>query len=77
VGSPLENLFIGDNVEIPNINSFANFASAGGTTSILDADLIRDVTFLTGGYPARSSIGHRASSRSHNARAVAKRSANG
>ncbi len=51
-GSPLENLFVVDNVEIPNINNFANFASAGGTTSILDADLIRDVTFLTGGYPA-------------------------
>ena len=51
-GSPLENLFIVDNVEIPNINNFANFASAGGTTSLLDPDLIRDVTFLTGGYPA-------------------------
>lgn len=51
-GSPLENLFIVDNVEIPNINTFANFASAGGTVSILDAAMIRDVTFLTGGYPA-------------------------
>ena len=51
-GSPLENLFIVDNIEIPNINSFANFASAGGTVSILDPALIRDVTFLTGGYPA-------------------------
>ena len=51
-GSPLENLVIVDNVEIPNINAFANFASAGGTVSILDAQLIDDVTFLTGGYPA-------------------------
>jgi hypothetical protein len=51
-GSPLENLFIVDNVEIPNINAFANFASAGGTVSILDAALIQDVTFLTGGYPS-------------------------
>jgi outer membrane receptor protein involved in Fe transport len=51
-GSPLENLFIVDNIEIPNINSFANFASAGGTVSILDAALLQDVTFLTGGYPA-------------------------
>jgi hypothetical protein len=51
-GSPLENLFVVDNVEIPNINAFANFASAGGTVSILDAQLIQDVTFLTGGYPA-------------------------
>jgi hypothetical protein len=51
-GSPLENLFVVDNIEIPNINTFANFASAGGLTSILDADLIRDVNFMTGGFPA-------------------------
>lgn len=51
-GSPLENLFVVDNIEIPNINSFATFASAGGTVSILDAALLQDVTFLTGGYPA-------------------------
>jgi hypothetical protein len=59
-GSPLENLYIVDNVEIPNINTFANFASAGGTVSILDAQLIQDVTFLTGGFPA--SYGNRTSS---------------
>jgi outer membrane receptor protein involved in Fe transport len=51
-GSPLENLFIVDNVEIPNINSFATFASAGGTTSLLDAEMLQDVTFLSGGFPA-------------------------
>lgn len=51
-GSPLENLFVVDNVEVPNINSFANFAAAGGTNSLLDSELIRDITFLTGGYPA-------------------------
>ncbi len=51
-GSPLENLFVVDNIEIPNINSFANLASMGGTSSLLDVQLIEDVTFLTGGYPA-------------------------
>jgi outer membrane receptor for ferrienterochelin and colicin len=51
-GSPLENLFIIDNVEIPNINAFANFSSAGGTVGLLDAALLQDVTFLTGGYPS-------------------------
>lgn len=51
-GSPLENLFIVDNIEVPNINTFANFASAGGTVGILDAGLIQDVSFLTGGYPS-------------------------
>lgn len=59
-GSPLENLFIVDNVEVPNINTFANFASAGGQVSILDAAMIRDVTFLTGGFP--SVFSNRASS---------------
>ena len=59
-GSPLENLFIVDNVEIPNINSFANFASAGGTVSLVDVQLIDNVTFLTGGYPAP--FGNRTSS---------------
>jgi len=55
-GSPLENLFLVDNVEIPNINAFANFASAGGTVSLLDAELLQDVTFLTGGYPAPDAL---------------------
>ncbi len=59
-GSPLENLYIFDNVEIPNINSFATFASAGGTVSMLDVQLIDHVTFLTGGYPAP--FGNRTSS---------------
>lgn len=30
-GSPLEDLHVADNEEIPNINSFASFASAGGS----------------------------------------------
>lgn len=51
-GSPLENLFIVDNIEVPNINTFANFGSAGGTVGILDSALIEDASFLTGGYPA-------------------------
>ena len=59
-GSPLENLYIVDNVEVPNINTFATFASAGGTVSILDVQLIDNVTFLTGGYPAP--FGNRTSS---------------
>jgi outer membrane receptor protein involved in Fe transport len=59
-GSPLENLYIVDNVEIPNINTFATLASAGGTVSMLDAAMIQNVTFLTGGYPA--TYGNRASS---------------
>jgi hypothetical protein len=59
-GSPLENLFVVDNIEIPNINSFATSASAGGSVGLVDASLIRDVTFLSGGYPAP--FGNRVSS---------------
>jgi hypothetical protein len=51
-GSPLENLYVVDNVEIPNINHFANFASAGGPVGLLNSELLADVTFLSGGYPA-------------------------
>jgi hypothetical protein len=59
-GSPLENLYIVDNIEIPNINSFATFASAGGTVGLIDVQLIDNVTFLTGGFPAP--FGNRTSS---------------
>jgi hypothetical protein len=59
-GSPLENLFIVDNIEIPNINAFATSASAGGSVGLIDAALIRNVSFLTGGYPAP--FGNRVSS---------------
>jgi hypothetical protein len=59
-GSPLENLFIVDNIEIPNINAFANFSSAGGTVGLVDSALVEDVTFLSGGYPA--AYGNRVSS---------------
>jgi hypothetical protein len=59
-GSPLENLFVVDNVEVPNINAFATSASAGGSAGLVDSSLIRDVTFLSGGYPAP--FGNRVSS---------------
>jgi hypothetical protein len=59
-GSPLENLYVVDNVEIPNINTFATFASAGGTVGMLDVQVIDNVTFLTGGFPAP--FGNRTSS---------------
>jgi hypothetical protein len=59
-GSPLENLFVVDNIEIPNINAFATSASAGGSVGLIDASLIRNVSFLTGGHPAP--FGNRVSS---------------
>ena len=51
-GSPSENRFYMDGIEIPNINHFATQGASGGPVSILNADLIREVHFYTGAFPA-------------------------
>lgn len=51
-GSPSENRFFMDGIEIPNINHFATQGASGGPVSILNADLIREVQFYTGAFPA-------------------------
>lgn len=51
-GSPSENRFYMDGIEIPNINHFATQGASGGPVSILNADLIRKVQFYTGAFPA-------------------------
>jgi hypothetical protein len=51
-GNPLENLYVLDNVEIPNINHFASFSSTGGPVGLINTELLSDITFLSGGYPA-------------------------
>ena len=50
-GSPSENRFYLDGIEIPNINHFATQGASGGPVSILNADLIREVQFYTGAFP--------------------------
>ena len=50
-GSPSENRFYLDGVEIPNINHFSTQGASGGPVGILNADLIREVTFYTGAFP--------------------------
>lgn len=50
-GSPSENRFYMDGIEIPNINHFATQGASGGPVSILNADLIREVQFYTGAFP--------------------------
>ena len=52
-GAPYENLFLVDNLEVPNINHFGAQGSTGGAVSILNIDLIREVTFSSGGYGAQ------------------------
>ena len=50
-GSPFENRFYLDGVEIPNINHFSTQGASGGPVGILNADLIREVNLYTGAFP--------------------------
>ena len=54
-GSPSENRFYMDGIEIPNINHFATKGASGGPVSIVNADLVREITFYTGAFPANRS----------------------
>lgn len=51
-GSPNENRFYLDDVEIPNINHFATQGASGGPASILNVDFIKEVDFFSGAFPA-------------------------
>ncbi len=49
-GSPVENSFYLDNIEIPNISHFPVEGSSDGPIGILNTDFIEDVNFNTGGF---------------------------
>jgi hypothetical protein len=51
-GNPLENLFVVDGIEIPNINHFALAGSNGGFTSMLDATAVGSMEMRAGVYDA-------------------------
>lgn len=51
-GGPAENRFYMDGIEIPNINHFATQGATGGPVSIVNADLVREIKFYTGAFPA-------------------------
>lgn len=51
-GAPSENLYIVDGIKIPNINHFGSQGSTGGPLSYIDLNLVKDVSFSTGGFPA-------------------------
>lgn len=59
-GSPIENGFYIDGIEIPNINHFPAQGSSGGGLGIVNVDLIQDVEFSSGGFSA--AYGNRLSS---------------
>jgi hypothetical protein len=52
-GSPLENTFYIDNMEMPNINHFPTQGASGGAIGILNVDFIEDVNFHSGGFSAK------------------------
>lgn len=51
-GSPNENRFYLDGIEIPNINHFATQGSSGGPVGMINVDFIREVDFYSSAFPA-------------------------
>ncbi|MGF1585492.1 MAG: carboxypeptidase-like regulatory domain-containing protein [Bacteroidales bacterium] len=51
-GGPSENRFFLDDIEIPNLNHFATQGASGGPVGIINVDLIREVEFYSGAFPA-------------------------
>lgn len=51
-GSPNENRFYLDGVEVPVINHFQTQGASGGPVGIINVNLIKEVNFLSGAFPA-------------------------
>ena len=51
-GNPLENLFLVDGIEIPNINHIASQGTTGGLASMIDTAATQGIDFYTGAYDA-------------------------
>ena len=51
-GSPNENRFYLDEIEVPNINHFQTQGASGGPVGIINVNLIREVDFQSGAFPA-------------------------
>ncbi len=51
-GTPAENGFYVDNIEIPNINHYPVEGASGGPIGLINTDFIRNVNFSAGGFPA-------------------------
>lgn len=52
-GTAGENLFVMDNIEIPNPNHFAEQGSGGGVISLINPFLVKGLTFSAGAPPAQ------------------------
>lgn len=51
-GSPAENTFYIDGIEIPTINHFATQGSSGGPVGMINVDFVKEVNFYSGAFPA-------------------------
>lgn len=51
-GSPSENRFYLDGIEVPNINHFATQGSSGGPVGLINVNFIQEVDFYSGAFPA-------------------------
>lgn len=52
-GAPFENLYVVDNIEVPNINHFGSQGTGGGPLSIVNIDFVREVSFSAGAFGAK------------------------
>lgn len=52
-GSPAENLFMIDGVEIPNINHYGTMGSTGGPIGFINLKFIREANIFTGGFNSK------------------------
>lgn len=49
-GDPMENLFLVDGIQVPNLNSLATLRTTGGFGSMIDSAAIQSVSLFTGAY---------------------------
>lgn len=52
-GAPFENLFVVDNIEVPNVNHFGTQGSTGGPVSLIPIELVKDAALSAGGFGVR------------------------
>ncbi len=52
-GGPSENLYLVNNIEVPNINHFGNQGTSSGALSFINLDFVNNVDFSTGGFGTR------------------------
>jgi len=59
-GMPGENLFLIDDIEIPNPNHFGKLGTGGGPVNLINAEFVQNIDFYAGAFPAN--FGDKASS---------------